>query len=64
MLTRERLARIKDDPRTRSIRLDTSQHTTGFYEKFGFEIIQIIENGYGPNLHKCEMRLKTKTQDD
>ncbi|MBA3682972.1 MAG: GNAT family N-acetyltransferase [Bacteroidetes bacterium] len=36
----------------------TSQHTTGFFEKYGFEIKYVTENGFGPGLHLCKMELK------
>lgn len=35
----------------------TSQHTTGFFEKYGFKIVSVKENGFGPNLHECKMVL-------
>lgn len=36
--------------------IGTSQHTEGFYEKFGFRTIEFTENGYGPGIHMCRMR--------
>ncbi len=57
MLTEQRLLRIKKDPRFREARMGTSQHTSGFYKKFGFALTFVKENAYGPNLHHCEMTL-------
>lgn len=53
----ERLGRIVQDPQATSIRLDTSQHTCGFFAKFGFVTLAIILNGYGPDLDRYDMRL-------
>ena len=57
MLTQGRLELIKANPNARTVLLDTSQHTFGFYEKFGFQVTNIIRNGLGPNLHTYEMKL-------
>lgn len=37
--------------------ISTSQHTQGFYEKFGFKLIERIPNGFAPGLDDCKMRL-------
>jgi N-acetylglutamate synthase-like GNAT family acetyltransferase len=37
------------------ISLDTSQHSAGFFEKFGFRIVSRETDGYGDGLHKLEM---------
>lgn len=36
----------------------TSQHTTGFFEKYGFKVLSVKENGFGPGLHACKMELQ------
>jgi len=38
--------------------ISTSQHTQGFYEKFGFKLIECILNGFAPGLDNCKMRLE------
>jgi GNAT superfamily N-acetyltransferase len=38
------------------LRLDTSQHTEGFYHRMGFETVSRTEDGYGPGMHRIEMR--------
>ncbi len=53
-----RLERSRSEPGIRRIAMDTSQHTYRFFEKFGFSVGEIIENGYGPGLHRYEMRLE------
>ncbi|GAA0645912.1 GNAT family N-acetyltransferase [Brevundimonas lenta] len=42
----------------KAIRLDTSQLTTGFYERYGFVVQSVIPNGYAPGKDRCEMRLE------
>jgi predicted GNAT family N-acyltransferase len=37
--------------------IGTSQHTEGFYEKFGFCTVEHTPDGYGPGIDMCRMRL-------
>lgn len=46
-----------------TIRMDTSQHTYPFFEKFGFEVTGITENSYAPGLHRYDMVLDKVLQD-
>ena len=57
-LVHARIDAAKRDPAVRVIALDTSQHTTGFYERFGFRVTKVEPDGYGPGLDRCEMRLE------
>jgi len=34
----------------------TSQHTQGFYEKFGFRLIEHTPDGFGPGIDFCLMQ--------
>lgn len=52
-----RIDRLREIAEVEYIRLDTVQHNPGFFEKFGFKVIQKIPNHYGPGLDKYEMRL-------
>jgi|SRR5687767_244506 len=36
--------------------ISTSQHTQGFYEKFGFRLIEHRPDGFGPGIDICRMR--------
>ena len=54
-LSLARLEGIREDPRVKRVRLDTSQHTTGFYERLGFTVTDIQRDGYQPGMHRCEM---------
>lgn len=38
--------------------IDTTQHSRGFFEKFGFITTQITENFYAPGLHRYDMVLQ------
>ena len=38
--------------------IGTSQHTEGFYQKFGFMTVEHTPDGYGPGIDICRMRLK------
>lgn len=37
--------------------ISTSQHTRGFYEKFGFVLTEHTPDGFGPGIDICKMRL-------
>lgn len=56
-LVEERLRWIAAIPEAREIRMDTSQHALGFYEKVGFRVIEYQEDGYGPGLHRFDLSL-------
>ncbi len=38
--------------------ISTSQHTQGFYEKFGFKLTERIEDGFALGIDNCKMRLE------
>jgi ribosomal protein S18 acetylase RimI-like enzyme len=58
-LTRLRLERCFADRHVKEIALHTSQHTVGFYERLGFSVTSVQEDGYAPGLHRCDMSLST-----
>lgn len=37
--------------------IGTSQHTQGFYERFGFRLVEYTPDGFGPGIDNCRMRL-------
>jgi ribosomal protein S18 acetylase RimI-like enzyme len=57
-MTLERLRWIAEMPGIERVVMDTSQHTAGFYERLGFRLTRIVENGYAPGLHRHEMELR------
>ena len=52
-----RLREIAKDPGIQTIILDTSQHSVGFFERFGFRVTRWRLDWYGPGLHRLDMRL-------
>ncbi|MGD8978081.1 MAG: GNAT family N-acetyltransferase [Gammaproteobacteria bacterium] len=52
-----RLAAIVRDQVAASVRLVTTQHTDGFFRRYGFEIRSRVADGYGPGLDKVSMSL-------
>ena len=57
-LIEARLKTARSIPGVTSVRLDTSQHTTAFYARFGFETVSVDRDGYAPGLDRCEMVLR------
>jgi ribosomal protein S18 acetylase RimI-like enzyme len=57
LLLRERLDRIAASPRARRVRLDTSQHSRPFFERFGFVVTSHTRDGYARGLDRYDMVL-------
>lgn len=57
-LAEARLARARTDPAIDEVRLATSQHVTGFYERFGFATTAVTPDGFGPGIDRVDMVLK------
>ncbi len=53
----ERLRRIAHLPNAHEVVLDTTQRSRGFFERFGFEAVQVTPDGYGAGLDRVDMRL-------
>lgn len=56
-LTLARLAAARANPLIDCVTLETSQHTYGFYEKFGFSVQHVTADGFAPGLDRYEMAL-------
>ncbi|MBP2299879.1 GNAT family N-acetyltransferase [Azospirillum picis] len=56
-LTEARLRSAAAIPGVTRVKLDTSQHTHGFYRRFGFRTVAVAEDGYGPGLDRYDMLL-------
>ena len=54
-LTNYRLNLLQSYKLDLKISLDTSQHSYLFYEKFGFKIVDIENDGYEKGMHKYNM---------
>lgn len=57
-LVRDRLAMARALPGLQRLTLATSQHTRAFYEGFGFALVGITPDGFGPGLDRCDMILR------
>jgi ribosomal protein S18 acetylase RimI-like enzyme len=47
---------------TALLEINTSQHTFGFFEKLGLEVVKITPNGYGENIDRYDMRLQLNAE--
>src|SRR6266536_5178451 len=56
-LLRARLFLLAERDKITYVRLDTSQHTRGFFEREGFVVKSGTADGYAPGLHRYEMAL-------
>jgi predicted GNAT family N-acyltransferase len=56
-LTEFRINAAREDFGNVPIVLSTSQHTQGFYERFGFRLTEHTPDGFGPGIDICKMRL-------
>jgi predicted GNAT family N-acyltransferase len=52
-----RLQRIKQEQTFSTVMMETSQHSCGFYERFGFTVKQVVSNGFASNLDLVKMEL-------
>lgn len=57
LLTEARLDLARATPEIEKITLNTSQHTQGFYAKFGFQVTKVTADGYGMGLDRWDMVL-------
>lgn len=56
-LTRFRIDKIYEQYRNINIRIETSQHTELFYQKFGFIRMNYEKNGFAQGIDRIEMQL-------
>jgi ribosomal protein S18 acetylase RimI-like enzyme len=57
-LTEARIAAARATPGIRRVILNTSQHTQGFYARFGFVAETVTPDGYAPGIDRWDMALK------
>lgn len=57
-LTKARLALARATPNIAEVMLETSQHTRGFYERFGFTASKVKPDGFAPGLDRVDMTLR------
>ncbi len=61
LLTRHRIAFLKSNPSVKEIITRTSQHTFGFYEKMGFELLKTEKDFWGNGFDLYYMKMKTQS---
>ncbi|TRW95234.1 GNAT family N-acetyltransferase [Paracoccus sp. M683] len=52
-----RLAQARTIPNIAVLTLQISQHSGGFYQRFGFAVTRITADGFGPGLDRWDMAL-------
>jgi predicted GNAT family N-acyltransferase len=57
-LTEFRIGLAKKNYPGLALTIGTSQHTEGFYQKYGFVTVEHTPDGYGPGIDMCRMRLE------
>lgn len=55
-LLEARLELIRARGAASQVVLSTSQHTAGFYKRFGFQVTSTTPDGFGPGLDEVEMK--------
>jgi ribosomal protein S18 acetylase RimI-like enzyme len=63
-LLRARLEQLSSEPSIRAVRVNTSQHTAGFFERFGFHTERIVEDHFAVGLHQYQMFLRLDSRGD
>ncbi|MEO7839209.1 MAG: GNAT family N-acetyltransferase [Anaerolineales bacterium] len=54
----ERLKQIFKDFGEAVVQIDTSQHSQGFFERYGFKVKDVTQNYFAPGLHRVDMELQ------
>ncbi|WP_083572309.1 GNAT family N-acetyltransferase [Flavobacterium johnsoniae] len=57
ILTEYRINLLKKLYPSKTYKIDTSQHTAGFYEKKGFRTVTIIPDGFGKGIDQYVMKM-------
>ncbi|MDB5440025.1 MAG: family N-acetyltransferase [Caulobacteraceae bacterium] len=60
-LLQARLRAAAEAPGFRELRLNTSQHSSGFFERLGFVVTEVERDGYGPGLDRYAMSRLART---
>lgn len=62
LLLDARLDRIRSDALIGAVKLDTTQHSHRFFERWGFRTQRVLLDGYGPGMDRYDMRLDLRLQ--
>ncbi|GAB6260942.1 GNAT family N-acetyltransferase [Photobacterium sp. R1] len=57
LLTEYRLDWIRSENLSDSVKIETSQHTQGFYARYGFVVTNMVHNGFGEGVDQVTMVL-------
>ena len=57
-LTKARLEAIRATAGVERVVIETSQHSAGFYDRLGFRVTEVTENGFAPGLDRWVMVLE------
>lgn len=60
MLLEHRLQQCRQLFPEKKLRLDTSQHAVGFFEKHGFQTVKYTPDGYDRGLHRYDMESRSE----
>jgi predicted GNAT family N-acyltransferase len=60
-LTKFRINLAREKHPASPVVISTSQHTQGFYERFGFRLTHHEPDGFGPGIDICKMRLEPQS---
>jgi ribosomal protein S18 acetylase RimI-like enzyme len=61
LLLHHRLNAIQHDGRARMVRIRTIQLVQGFFQREGFEVVDVVPNGFGEGLDRVTMILWNKS---
>jgi N-acetylglutamate synthase-like GNAT family acetyltransferase len=56
-LLQARLAALAGDPQAQRVVVNTSQHSSGFFERAGFKIKEIVPDFFGTSMHRHTLEL-------
>lgn len=59
-LTQFRIGLSRDRYPGKAMVISTSQHTSGFYERYGFRVTEHTIDGFSPGIDICKMRADAK----
>ena len=57
VLLEARLLLLRRSPDAALVRVSTSQHSRGFFERCGFRAVRVVPDGYAPGIDRVELDL-------
>ncbi|KDM93529.1 GNAT family N-acetyltransferase [Photobacterium galatheae] len=62
LLTEYRLDWIRAENLSDRVKIETSQHTQGFYARYGFDVTNVVHNGFGEGIDQVTMVLDLSSE--